>query len=377
MRPATHSITLILIGFIAGAAAAFALGQLEAIPAAPDRRSSPAQAAEAQQQTATPGFAEAVANAGPAVVKVYGTQLQPAAASHQPQAPYPSETSVRALSTGSDDRQRLRARLGSGVIISGHGLIVTSAHVVRGLERIQVELVGGRTLQARRLGTDEATDLAVLQVSSAELPAITLGDPSQLRTGDVVLTIGNPYGLGQTVSLGIVSAVGRSHLGLTEVEDFIQTDAAINPGSSGGALVDIQGRLVGIATAALSESGHSEGLGFAIPASRVVRVVEAIVERDGGARGWLGLGGRSVTAELEQRFGLRTSSGVLVSTIDEHGPAAAAGVRVGDVITALAGHEVDNAFALQALIGALPRDEALALVLWRGSERIDLSVARR
>lgn len=375
MRPTSHNIALTLFGFVAGAALAFGLGHLPAIPSETDRSPSPSEADAMQGRLTAPSFADAAAIAGPAVVKVYGTQLQPAAAPRQHRAPQPSHASVQALSIGSDTRQHPhRTRVGSGVIISDHGLIVTNGHVVRGLERIRVELVGGRTLAATLLGIDEATDLAVLQVSAAELQAINIGDPSELRTGDLILTIGNPYGLGQTVSLGIVSAIGRSHLGLTEIEDFIQTDAAISPGSSGGALVDTHGRLIGIATAALSESGHSEGLGFAIPAVRMLRVVEAIVELDGSARGWLGLGGRSVTTELEERFGLRTSSGVLVSRVDEHGPAAAAGVRVGDVITALAGREVADAFALQALMAATSADEETRLVLWRGSERIELSV---
>lgn len=389
MRPTTHSISLTLLGFITGAVVVFALDHLPPIAAEPDPAPRPAGALAPPPGWSSQGFADAVASAGPAVVKVFGVELRPDARDPRPVAPQLSNAGVlsstaqgataqgsmtQRLRLGIKGRGRHRTSLGSGVIINKQGLIVTNGHVVRDLGPIQVELANGETLAADLVGIDEATDLAVLQVRGADLPTIALGDPSKLRSGDVVLTIGNPYGIGQTVSLGIVSGIGRSRLGLTEVEDFIQTDAAINPGSSGGALVDIQGRLVGIATAALSESGHSEGVGFAIPATLVMQVVEAIADSDGAERGWLGLGGRSVTSDLEQRFGLRASTGVLVSTVVEDGPAAAAGLRAGDVITEFAGTKVDDAFQLRTLISATAPDQEVALVLWRGSERFEVMV---
>jgi len=379
MRPTTHSISLTLLGFLAGGVVVFALDHLPSIKSEPALAPSVPEARASQQDSYAQGFADAVASAGPAVVKVYGVELQPASRDAWPVAPLLSSagiqrSTVQGLGLSREDRGRHRTSLGSGVIIDERGLIVTNGHVVRDLDRIHVELVNGNTLEAKLLGIDETIDLAVLEVRVAELTAVALGDPSKLRSGDLVLTIGNPYGIGQTASLGIVSGIGRSRLGLTTIEDFIQTDAAINPGSSGGALVDIKGRLVGIATAALSESGHSEGLGFAIPATLVMQVVETIADSSGDERGWLGLGGRSVNGDLEQRFGLRTSTGVLVSTLVEDGPAAVAGLRAGDVITAFAGTEVDDAFQLRALISATAPDAEVPLVLWRGSERIEVSV---
>ena len=384
MRPTTHSISLTLLGFITGAVVVFALDHLPPIAAETDAAPRPARALAPPQGWSSQGFADAVASAAPAVVKVFGVELRPAARNQRPVAPQLGNAGVlsstaqgsmaQPLPLGIKGRGHHRTSLGSGVIITQQGLIVTNGHVVRDLGPIQVELANGDTLAAELVGIDEAIDLAVLQVRADDLPTIALGDPSKLRSGDVVLTIGNPYGIGQTVSLGIVSGTGRSRLGLTEVEDFIQTDAAINPGSSGGALVDIQGRLVGIATAALSQSGHSEGVGFAIPATLVMQVVEALADSNGAKRGWLGLGGRSVTSDLEQRFGLRASTGVLVSTVVEDGPAAAAGLRAGDVITEFAGTKVDDAFQLRTLISATAPNREVALVLWRGSERFEVMV---
>ncbi|MBK1705454.1 S1C family serine protease [Halochromatium glycolicum] len=370
MHPTTHSIALTLIGFTAGAVVVFGLDRLPSIKAAPEPSKPASKEAPLSHRVpvpasaaASPGFAEAVAAAAPAVVKVYGRG--------QPHThPSPSST----LSAGYLAQPRARSRLGSGVVIARNGLIVTNSHVVRGLARIEVELIDGRRAVADLLGIDEATDLALLRVPFTDLPSIEIGDPTQLRIGDLVLTIGNPFGIGQTASLGVVSGTGRSQLGLTEIEDFIQTDAAINPGSSGGALIDIEGRLVGIATAGISESGHSEGVGLAIPASLVMQVVEALSAHDHPAPGWIGLGGRSVTSELEQRFGLRTSRGVLVSTLDEQGPAAAAGLRAGDVITGFNGVEIDDALQLQALISETRPGSAIELTVSRGSERIQMQL---
>ncbi|WP_462320283.1 S1C family serine protease [Halochromatium sp.] len=413
MRATSHSITLTLVGFIAGATVVYALDHLPSIKAAPDagrpasgRQASGHQTGDASSAgssngassaaipginlDAAPGFADAVAMAAPAVVSLYaassqiGSHIGPQAGSHtsiRKQSAHLSGESRSELLTSTRAGRPLNqpaTRLGAGVVIASQGLIVTNGHLVRDRDQIRIELVDGRILPAELLGIDDATDLAVLRSPLAEVAPIALGDPSSLRVGDVVLAIGNPYGIGQTVSLGIVSATGRKQLGLTEVEDFIQTDAAINPGNSGGALVDTAGRLVGIATAGLSESGHSEGVGFAISSTLVMQVVEAIVEESTDDRlanqGWLGIGGRSVTQELEQRFGLRISSGVLVSSLIEDGPAAAAGLRAGDVITAFAGQQVGDASQLWELIRTTALEHEVPLVLWRGSKRIDLTV---
>ncbi|MBK5938478.1 S1C family serine protease [Halochromatium roseum] len=374
MPPTTHSIALTLLGFTAGAAVVSALDQLPAIKSEADADHQAQEASPATHQSPAPGFADAVAAAAPAVVKVYakGPVDSRTRSSELARSNAPSKMLASTLSSAQP--HRAQTRLGSGVVIASQGLIATNGHVVRDCDEIEVELVDGRMLSAELLGIDDATDLAVLRAPLSELAPIALGDPSTLRVGDVVLAIGNPYGIGQTVSLGIVSATGRSRLGLTEIEEFIQTDAAINPGNSGGALVDATGRLVGIATAGLSESGHAEGVGFAIPSTLVMQVVESIADHGQVDRGWIGLGGRSVTHELERRFGLRASSGVLVSSLVENGPAAAAGLRAGDVITAFAGTEITDASQLRELIIATPPQREIPLVLWRGSERIEVSV---
>ncbi|MEA1049266.1 trypsin-like peptidase domain-containing protein [Lamprobacter modestohalophilus] len=370
MRPTTHSIALTLFGFTAGAAVVSALDQLPSIKGAADADHQAQEASPVANQPSAPGFADAVAAAAPAVVKVYAK----GSVDSRPRSSGQARGEMLASTLSGAQPNRAQTRLGSGVIIASQGLIATNGHVVRDCDEIKVELVDGRMRSAELLGIDDATDLAVLRAPLPELAPIALGDPSKLRVGDVVLAIGHPYGIGQTVSLGIVSATGRSRLGLTEIEDFIQTDAAINPGNSGGALVDTAGQLVGIATAGLSESGHAEGVGFAIPSTLVMQVVESIADHGQVDRGWIGLGGRSVTGELERRFGLRASSGVLVSSLVENGPAAAAGLRAGDVITAFAGTEITDASQLRELITATPPQREVPLVLWRGSERIEVSV---
>ena len=374
MRPRTHSIALTLLGFTAGAAVVYALDHLPSVKLAPEAgqqtQAASSEAPPGISLESTPGFADAVAAAAPAVVKVYAT------GNLANRARTSSQRGSEPLALILADRPFNQAptRLGSGVIIGSRGLIVTNGHVVRDRDQIRIELHDGRTLSAELLGIDNATDLAVLRAPLSGLAPITLGDPSSLRVGDVVLAIGNPYDIGQTVSLGIVSATGRSQLGLTEIEDFIQTDAAINPGDSGGALVDTAGRLVGIATAGLSESGHSEGVGFAIASTLVMQVVEAIADHSQADHDWIGLGGRSVTQELEQRFGLQVSTGVLISNLVENGPAAAAGLRAGDVITTFADQEVTDTFQLRELIMATAPQREAPLILWRGSERIEVTV---
>lgn len=373
MRPNTHSITLALLGFTTGALLVFALDRLPSIgegPVAPPQSSSPAPAQTSPSAIRPAGFADAVAAAAPAVVKVYGSSKTATTESQQAHSQLAS-TSVPIRPPRAVAGPLAQTRVGSGVVLSSGGLVATNGHVVRGASQIRVELPDGRQATAALLGIDEATDLAALRLPLQDLPTIQIGDPQRLRIGDVVLAIGNPFGIGQTVSLGIVSATGRSRLGLTEIEDFIQTDAAINPGSSGGALVDTQGRLVGIATAGVSESGHSEGVGLAIPSNLVVPVIHTLSGLKPGGRGWIGLGGRSVTRALEQQFGLRSSQGVLVSTVAENSPAAAAGIRPGDVITTFGGEAIDDALQLQAAITGAPPGSVSELVLWRGSERME------
>ncbi|MGA2016125.1 MAG: Do family serine endopeptidase [Opitutaceae bacterium] len=241
--------------------------------------------------------------------------------------------------------------LGSGVIVSPDGYIVTNNHVVDGAKQVTVTLADGRELQARVVGRDPQTDIAVVKVSAGDLPAITFTTSRKVEVGDRVLAIGNPFGIGETVTTGIVSATGRrAGLGLA-YEDFIQTDAAINPGNSGGALVDVEGRLVGINTAILSRSGGFQGVGLAVPADLVGNVVDNLVAHGKVVRGYLGIGIQDLTPTLADSFGLRSHGGALVTDVQPSGPGAKAGLRSGDVITSIDGQPVDNAGNLSLTVG--------------------------
>ena len=220
--------------------------------------------------------------------------------------------------------------------MSKEGYLLTNNHVTAGADQIIVALQDRRETLARVIGSDPETDLAVLKIDLPDLPAITLGRSDTIRIGDVVLAIGNPFGVGQTVTMGIISATGRNQLGLNTYEDFIQTDAAINPGNSGGALVDAQGNLLGINTAIFSRSGGSQGIGFAIPVKLAMDVMRSIVEKGQVVRGWLGLEVQALTPELAESFGLLDSPGILVAGVYREGPAAKAGLQPGDIILKIA-----------------------------------------
>ncbi|MCX7813985.1 MAG: trypsin-like peptidase domain-containing protein [Tepidimonas ignava] len=265
--------------------------------------------------------------------------------------------------------------LGSGVIVSPAGYILTNNHVVEGADEIVVQLSDGRQATAQVIGTDPDTDLAVLRVTLADLPTIVLGRSDTLQVGDRVLAIGNPFGVGQTVTAGIVSALGRSQLGLNTFENFIQTDAAINPGNSGGALVDAEGRLVGINTAIFSRSGGSMGIGFAIPIDTARGVMEAIVRDGSVTRGWIGVEPRPLEPQWAEHLGLPPSvRGVVVGGVLQDGPAARAGVEPGDVITHVGERAVPDVPALLAAVAALPPGEPTTLTLWRQGREIKLRV---
>jgi len=267
-----------------------------------------------------------------------------------------------------------QAGLGSGVIVSPEGYLLTNHHVVAEADEIEVQLSDGRRALAEVIGTDPETDLAVLRVGLRDLPVITLGNSDQLVVGDVVLAIGNPFGVGQTVTSGIVSAMGRSQLGLNTFENFIQTDAAINPGNSGGALVDVNGHLMGINTAIYSRSGGSMGIGFAIPTSTARDVLEAIVRDGSVTRGWLGVEPRQLDAELARHFGLSQTAGVVIAGVLQNGPAAAAGIRPGDVITHVQGEAVTDVSGLLRVVAALTPGEAASIQLRRRDTALTVSV---
>lgn len=264
--------------------------------------------------------------------------------------------------------------LGSGVIASPEGYVLTNNHVVEAADEIAVVLPGARAVAARVVGTDPETDLAVLRIAAPDLAPITFADSDRLQVGDAVLAIGNPFGVGQTVTFGIVSATGRTGLGINTFENFIQTDAAINPGNSGGALIDTAGRLVGINTAIFSETGGSLGIGFAIPANLARQVMAQIVTRGGVVRGWLGVDVADLTPALAARLGLKDTAGVLAAGVQRGGPAERAGVQPGDVLLRLEGEPLGSAADALNRIAALTPDEVATLIVRRNGKEIPLKI---
>mgnify|MGYP006178983329 FL=1 len=280
---------------------------------------------------------------------------------------------------GDQAQSQPQTGLGSGVIVSPAGYVLTNNHVIEEADEIEVILNDGRKSAAKVIGTDPETDLAILKIELTDLPVITLGNSDALEIGDQVLAIGNPFGVGQTVTSGIVSALGRTQLGINTFENFIQTDAAINPGNSGGALVDVNGHLMGINTAIYSRSGGSMGIGFAIPTSTARSVMEANVKEGQVTRGWIGVEPQELTPELAESFGIESQRGVIITGVLQNGPAAQAGLRPGDVITAVKGREVGTVSQLLAAVAALPPGEKAPLDVTRrdGKVQIDVTPGRR
>jgi len=273
-----------------------------------------------------------------------------------------------------DERPREVSNLGSGVIVSANGYILTNHHVVVAADEIQVALANGQTLPARVVGADPETDLAVLKIDASDLPAITFAQIDSLQVGDWVLAVGNPFGVGQTVTAGIVSALGRSRLGINTFENFIQTDAAINPGNSGGALVDAAGNLVGVNSAIYSRTGGSQGIGFAIPVSIARQVMEQIIQSGSVTRGWVGVEVQDMTPELAESFNLKSAEGALIAGVLKGGPADAGGVRPGDILLAVNGNKVSNSATLLNLIAALKPGDNTQLTVLRKQQSLDLKI---
>ena len=277
------------------------------------------------------------------------------------------------------DRQRQsqaepQVGLGSGVIVSRDGYLLTNNHVIDGADDIEVSLTDGRQARAKLVGTDPETDVAVLKIELDKLPAITFGDAERLEVGDVVLAIGNPFGVGQTVTSGIVSALGRNQLGINTFENFIQTDAAINPGNSGGALVDAAGNLLGINTAIYSRTGGSLGIGFAIPVSTARQVMEALIKDGRVTRGFLGVEQRDLTPEIAQTLKLPIKQGVLITGVLQSGPASAGGLRPGDVVVSIGEVPVTSTRQLLNAVAALRPQAVAALGVQRGDKALGVNV---
>ncbi len=334
---------------------------------------APAGAAEKQvpasKEAVTLSFAPLVKKAAPAVVNIYARKI----VRQRGTIPLFDDPFFRrffgeefGLGT---PRQQLQNALGSGVIVRANGLIVTNKHVIEGADQINVVLADRREFAAKIVVTDDRTDLAILQVDPGDgpLPVLEIGDSDDIEVGDLVLAIGNPFGVGQTVTSGIVSALARTSVTSSDLNFFIQTDAAINPGNSGGALVTMNGKLVGVNTAIFSKSGGSLGIGFAIP-SNMVRAVITGITRDGKlVRPWLGTIGQAVTYDIASSLGMKRPSGVLISNVYKGSAADAAGLRVGDVVLAVNGHEVNDPKALSFRIATLPVGDSVVLRVWRRS----------
>jgi len=315
-------------------------------------------------------YATAVAKAIPTVVNIYTskTTIEPG------NTLFDDPLFQRFFGDRFSSRPRMRQQtsLGSGVIISDEGYILTNNHVVAAADEIRVVLADGNTLQASIVGTDPESDLAVLQIDAQDLPVIPIGNSDTLRVGDVVLAIGNPFGVGQTVTMGIVSATGRSQLGINTFENFIQTDAAINPGNSGGALINARGELIGINTAIFSKSGGSQGIGFAIPVTLAKGIMDSILDKGRVVRGWLGIAGQDITPALAQSFHLKAGQGVLVSGVLEGGPADRAGLQPGDIITRIDKQTPANAHEILTIISALKPGSEVTIEGWRGGKRFEI-----
>jgi len=271
-------------------------------------------------------------------------------------------------------RERRELSLGSGVVVDGRGTILTNHHVVEHASEVRVSFGDGRELAARILGVDPRTDLAVLRVEDAGLPHATLGDSDLLQVGDIVLAFGNPFGLGGTVTMGIVSAMGRGNIGVADYEDFIQTDAAINPGNSGGALVNTRGEVVGINTAIFSRSGGYQGIGFAIPSNMTREVLDDILENGRVVRGYAGIALQALTPDLARAFGLDDARGAVVTSLDPAGPAAAAGLRRGDVLVALRDRPIADDEELRTRLSRLKPGERVALGVVRNGRRLEVDL---
>ena len=355
-------ISFFLKSSVAGLALAFVISFYlpEYLPVAKGQR-APVQS-EASHTLARHGlfsYNQAVEAASPSVVNVYASNIL-----QKKTHPLLRDPVFRRFFGAQDAGQQRNSNLGSGVILNTDGYIVTNAHVIKAADEILITLSDGRQTIADVIGVDAETDLAVLKIELKNLPAITLGDSNHLHVGDVVLAIGNPYDIGQTVTQGIISATGRKRLGITTFEDFIQTDADINPGNSGGALISATGQLIGINTAIASNSGGSQGIGFAIPINQVVNVMQALIEHGHVVRGWLGIEAQIVPQYIVEAANLQYN-GVLVAGVLQRSPAAKAGIMPGDILTEINGEPLLD-----------PQQAIQMISRFRPGKRIDIIVLR-
>ncbi|MES2126966.1 MAG: Do family serine endopeptidase [Pseudomonadota bacterium] len=342
----------------------------------PERKqlgAAPATVLQAPSAPPSGSYREAAGRAGPAVVNILTSKAL--RSTH----PLFKDPFFRKFFGDRAPEEEQQASLGSGVIVSPEGYILTNNHVVEAADEIEVGLADGRKAVAKVVGTDPETDLAVIRISLKDLPVMTLGRVEQARVGDVVLAIGNPFGVGQTVTMGIISALGRNNLHINHFENFIQTDAAINFGNSGGALIDTRGNLLGINAAIYSQSGGSVGIGFAIPVSTAKSVMEAIIADGVVVRGWIGIESQDITPELAESFGLEKNSGAIIAGVVRNSPADKAGIRPGDILLAVDGKNVNDTNDTLNLIAQLvPGGNAKMTVLRKHKQStLDVTVGKR
>ena len=334
----------------------------------------PVPVVETASSSLAPGsYRDAAARAMPAVVNILTLQVPKRGAHPLARDPF-FKRFFGERDPDAEDGEDLKNSLGSGVIVSHEGYVLTNNHVVEGADEIEVVLTDGRKAPAKIVGLDPETDLAVIKINLDKLPVIVLGQSELARVGDVVLAIGNPFGVGQTVTMGIISALGRNNLHINSFENFIQTDAAINFGNSGGALVDTRGNLIGINTAIYSQSGGSVGIGFAIPVSTAKTVMEAIIKDGHVVRGWIGVETQDITPELAQSFGLQRSSGAIIAGVVRNGPADKAGIVPGDILLTVEGKPVGDTTEMLNLIAQLPPGGKAKMTVLRKNREAALDV---
>jgi serine protease Do len=321
-------------------------------------------------------MAEVVAAVKPAVVNISSTRTVKSQGSPHPffNDPMLKRFFGDEFGGGEKPREFKQASLGSGVIVDKNGYVLTNNHVVKDADEIKIRLSDKREFKGKVIGTDPKTDIAVIKIETDNLPVLKIGDSDKMRVGETVIAIGNPFGLSQTVTSGIVSAMGRADVGIADYEDFIQTDAAINPGNSGGALVNVRGELIGINTAIFSTSGGYQGVGFAVPSNMVKAVMDSLIKNGKVVRGWLGVSIQPVTPDLARQFGLQDEKGALVGDVIEGSPAGKAGLQRGDVIVEFDGKEVGDPGGLRNMVAGTAPDRHAVIKVLREGKQIDIDI---